>query len=95
VLRSSTGKPVSSHDTSKAFIEALKQAMSEAHDIELLYDVWKENIETLGFCVARPKSARASFPPWSVTYALKPSITLRRPAMEALIISRRGTHRPS
>ena len=42
-----TGKPVSSHDTAKSFVEALKQAMSEAHDIELLYDVWEQNIETL------------------------------------------------
>src|SRR5690242_10286791 len=33
VLRSSTGKPVSSHDSAKSFVEALKQAMSEAHDI--------------------------------------------------------------
>jgi len=47
VLRSSTTKPVSSHDTSGGFIEALKQAMSEAQDIELLYDVWEANIETL------------------------------------------------
>jgi hypothetical protein len=47
VLRSSTGKPVSSHDTAKAFVDALKQAMSQANDIELLYDVWEQNIETL------------------------------------------------
>ena len=47
VLRSSTGKPVSSHDTRGTFVEALKRAMSEAHDIELLYDVWEQNIETL------------------------------------------------
>ena len=46
-LRSSTGKPISSHDTGKSFVEALKQAMSETHDIELLYDVWEQNIETL------------------------------------------------
>ena len=47
VLRSETGKAVSSHDTSRDFVEALRQAMSEAHDIELLYDVWEQNIETL------------------------------------------------
>ena len=47
VLRSSGGKPVSSHDTSASFIEALQRAMSEARDIELLYDVWEANIETL------------------------------------------------
>ena len=47
VLRSSTGKPVSSHDTSTDFVKALRQAMSEAYDIELLYDVWEQNIEAL------------------------------------------------
>ena len=47
VLRSETGKPVSSHDSPEGFVEALKRAMSEAHGIELLYDVWEQNIETL------------------------------------------------
>jgi hypothetical protein len=47
VLRSSTGKPISSNDTANSFIYALKGAMSEAHDIELLYDMWEANIETL------------------------------------------------
>ena len=47
VLRSSTGKPVSSHDTSTDFVKALRQAMSEAYDIELLYDVWEQNIGAL------------------------------------------------
>jgi DNA recombination protein Rad52 len=47
VLRSSSGRFVSSHDTSRGFIEALKQVMSEARDIELLYDRWAANIETL------------------------------------------------
>ena len=46
-LRSSTGKPVSSHNTANSFVEALKRAMSETRDIELLYDVWEQNIETL------------------------------------------------
>ena len=47
VLRSETGKAVSSHNTSDGFLEALRRAMSEADDIELLYDVWEQNIETL------------------------------------------------
>jgi len=47
VLRSETGKTASSHDTSSDFVEALRRAMSEAHDIELLYDVWEQNIVTL------------------------------------------------
>ena len=47
VLRSSTGKPIASHDISSGFVEALRRAMSEADDIEILYDVWELNIETL------------------------------------------------
>jgi hypothetical protein len=47
VLRSSAGKPVSSHEASASFIDALKRTMSEAQDIEFLYDLWEANIETL------------------------------------------------
>jgi DNA recombination protein Rad52 len=46
VLRSA-GSPVSSHDTPTAFIVALRRAMTEAKDIELLYDIWEQNIGTL------------------------------------------------
>jgi DNA recombination protein Rad52 len=47
VLRSAAGSPVSSHDTLTAFIAALRRAMIEAKDIEVLYDLWEQNIETL------------------------------------------------
>ena len=47
VLRSETGKAASSHAASGDFVEALRRVMSEADDIELLYDVWEANIETL------------------------------------------------
>src|SRR5262249_20210345 len=47
VLRSGDGSSVSSHDTTTAFIAALHRAMIEARDIELLYDLWEKNIETL------------------------------------------------
>ena len=47
VLLAATGKPVCSHNAPKDFVEALRRAMSEANDIELLYDVWEQNIETL------------------------------------------------
>ena len=47
VLRSATGSSIATYDNSNVFIEALRQAMSEAHAIELLYDVWEQNIETL------------------------------------------------
>src|SRR5690242_7052146 len=47
VLRSAAGSSVSSHDTPTAFIAALRRAMTEAKDIELLYDLWEQNIDTL------------------------------------------------
>jgi DNA recombination protein Rad52 len=47
VLLSASGSPLSSHATPAAFIAALGQAMTEAKDIELLYDLWEQNIETL------------------------------------------------
>lgn len=47
MLRSSTGEPISSENTSSAFVDTLKRAMSKAADIELLYDLWEANIETL------------------------------------------------
>lgn len=47
VLRSSTGASIASHESPNDFVEALRLAMSDAHDIELLYDVWEQNIETV------------------------------------------------
>jgi DNA recombination protein Rad52 len=47
VLRSAAGSSVSSHDTRTAFVAALCRTMTEAKDIELLYDLWEQNIETL------------------------------------------------
>src|SRR5262245_44959439 len=41
VLRSDAGSSVSSHDTPTAFVAALRRAMTEAKDIELLYGVWE------------------------------------------------------
>ena len=86
VLRSSTGKPVSSHETAKSFVEALKQAMSEAHDIELLYDFWEQNIETLRVLHRSTNERPASFPLWSATYVLAPSISSSAPATEVPIL---------
>ena len=47
VLCSATGVSIASHDNPKDFVEALRRAMSDARDIELLYDVWEQNIETV------------------------------------------------
>jgi len=47
ILRSCSGAVVASHDEESDFIESLRLAMIEAGDIEHLYDVWEQNIETL------------------------------------------------
>jgi hypothetical protein len=47
MLCSATGASIASHDNPKDFVEALRRAMSEARDIELLYDVWEQNIATV------------------------------------------------
>jgi Rad52/22 family double-strand break repair protein len=67
VLRSSTGKPVSSHDTSSGFIDALKRAMSDSQDIELLYDLWEANIETLRL-IHRSANERPGIVPTMVSH---------------------------
>ena len=64
VLRSPAGSSVSSHDTPTAFIVALRRAMTEAKDIELLYDVWEQNIDTL-LCTDLRKKSLGLFPSWS------------------------------
>jgi Rad52/22 family double-strand break repair protein len=47
VLRSATGVPGASFETSTGFAEALHKAMSEAQDITLLYAIWEQNVETV------------------------------------------------
>jgi DNA recombination protein Rad52 len=47
VLRSSTGTPIATNEKPSDFIDALRRAMSEAGDIELLYEVWERNLETV------------------------------------------------
>jgi DNA recombination protein Rad52 len=42
MLRSASGSSVSNHDTPTAFVAALRRAMTEAKNIELLYDVWEQ-----------------------------------------------------
>jgi DNA recombination protein Rad52 len=79
VLRSETGKPASSHDTSSDFIEALRRAMSEADDIELLYDVWEQNIETLRI-LHRSTNERPGIVPTMVSHLRACAVDLVRRA---------------
>ena len=47
VLRSASGADEASFDQPSEFAAALRQAMSEARDIELLFAIWEQNVETV------------------------------------------------
>jgi hypothetical protein len=47
VLRSAIGAEEASFDKPSAFAGALRTAMSEARDIELLFAIWEQNVETV------------------------------------------------
>jgi DNA recombination protein Rad52 len=96
VLRSSSGKPLSSHDTTRSFIEALKQAMREADDIELLYDVWEANIETLRL-IHRSANERPGVVPTMVSHLRACAVDLVKQASNGSAHQRRsgnGAARP-
>ena len=47
VLRSASGAEEASFDKPSEFAGALRKAMTEAHDIELLFAIWEQNVETV------------------------------------------------
>jgi Rad52/22 family double-strand break repair protein len=47
VLRSASGAEEASSDKPSEFAGALRQAMSEANDIELLFAIWEQNVDTV------------------------------------------------
>ena len=91
VLRSRVGAPIASHDKPEDFVEALRRAMSDAHDIELLYDLWEQNIETLRILHRCINERPGIVPFWLDTYELAPSLLSSEPATQAPILRLRGT----
>ena len=47
MLRSATGTPGATFEKAHDFVEALRKAMSDVQDIELLYAIWEQNVETV------------------------------------------------
>ena len=57
VLRSASGEDGASFQKVADFVAALSQAMTEAKDIELLYDLWEQNLATVRVLNRRVRSA--------------------------------------
>jgi hypothetical protein len=47
VLRSATGAPGATFERANGFVDALRQAMRDAQNIERLYAIWEQNVETV------------------------------------------------
>jgi hypothetical protein len=46
-LRSASGAEVASFDKPSAFADALRKALTEAGDIEFLFAIWEQNVDTV------------------------------------------------
>jgi hypothetical protein len=47
ILRSASGEEGASFDKPSGFAETLRKAMTEARDVELLFAIWEQNVETV------------------------------------------------
>jgi hypothetical protein len=47
IIRSASGTEEASYDKSSEFAAALRKAMSEASDIEILFAIWEQNVDTV------------------------------------------------
>jgi DNA recombination protein Rad52 len=83
VLRTAQGD--SSFDKPEEFAEALKTAMNEAADIELLFAIWEQNVDTvriLNKCLKQNGNAKASMAKNLVSHLKNCAITLVKTSNE-------------
>jgi DNA recombination protein Rad52 len=71
ILRSATGVVAESFDKADEFAEGLREAMREAQDIELLFAIWEQNVETvrdLNKCLKQDALPRSGIAPQLVAH---------------------------
>jgi DNA recombination protein Rad52 len=93
VLRSAGGSSFSRHDTPTAFVAALRRAMTDAKDIELLYEVWEQNIETLR-TLHRSSKEEAGIVPKLVTQLRSCAVGLVKQAGTAQALEKSNVAKP-
>ena len=86
VLRSASGAEEASFDKPSEFAGALRKAMTEAHDIELLFAIWEENVETvraLNRSLKQDQLTQSGIAPHLVNHLKQCAIALVKPGNRA------------
>ena len=86
VLRSATGGDEASFDKPSEFAGALRKAMTEANDIELLFAIWEQNVETvraLNRSLKQEQLPKSGIAPQLVSHLKRCAIALVRPESRA------------
>src|SRR6476619_1181266 len=82
ILRSASGEEVASCKRPSEFAGALRQAMSEANDIELLFAIWEQNVDTvraLNRSLRQDALPRSGIAPQLVSHLSQCAIALVQP----------------
>ncbi len=82
VLRSTSGAEEASFDLPSEFAGALRNAMTEANDIELLFAIWEQNVETvraLNRSLKQEQLPKSGIAPQLVSHLKRCAIALVKP----------------
>ena len=82
VLRSATGDEEASFDKPSEFAGTLRKVMSEARDIELLFAIWEQNVDTvraLNRSLKQEQLPKSGIAPQLVSYLKQCAIALVKP----------------
>jgi hypothetical protein len=82
ILRSASGAEEASFDKPSEFAEALRKAMSEANDIELLFAIWEQNVDTvrtLNRSLRQEQLTKSGIAPQLVNHLKRCAIALVKP----------------
>ena len=86
ILRSESGAEDASFDKPSAFADALRKALTEANDIELLFAIWEQNVETvraLNRSLKQKQLPKSGIAPQLVSHLKQCAIALVKPASRA------------
>lgn len=98
VLRSASGADEASFDTPSEFAGALRNSMTEARDIELLFAIWEQNVETvrtLNRSLKQDPLQKSGIAPQLVNHLKQCAIALVKPGNRADVSDHRMANVPT